>query len=123
MERWLPPEPESVTHARRMVRDLCANCDDMTLFELELIVSELATNAVRHAGTPFHVQVDADGRSVRIAVADRSDHRPEPVRAPGYHGGHGLRIIDALASAWGTRLDGGGGKEVWVRVDLTDDGL
>lgn len=101
-----------------MVREECADCDDRTRFELELIVSELATNAVRHAGTPFRVRVERDGESVRVAVDDRSDDRPERVEPDGYRGGRGLRIVDTLASEWGTEPADGGGKRVWARVDL-----
>jgi anti-sigma regulatory factor (Ser/Thr protein kinase) len=115
---WLPPEPESVRRARHMVRERCAGCDDATLFDLEVIVSELAANAVRHAGTPFYVEIDADGRSVRIAVADGSDDHPAPVSVSAHRGGRGLQIVETLASAWGTETDDGGGKEVWARVDL-----
>ncbi len=82
-----------------------------------LVVSELATNAVRHGRTGFTVTVSALARRVRIAVGDG---RPEfPVlrecseTAPG---GRGLRIVDALSREWGTtrRFEG---KVVWAELD------
>jgi anti-sigma regulatory factor (Ser/Thr protein kinase) len=120
---WLPPEPSSVVRARHMVRDECADFDARTRLDLELIVSELATNAVRHAGTPFKVRVENDGGSVRIAVDDRSDDQPARVEPDGYRGGRGLRIVDTLASDWGTEPADGGGKRVWARVDLAGQEL
>ncbi len=82
-----------------------------------LVVSELATNAVRHGRTGFTVTVSALARRVRIAVGDG---RPNPPVLREYSetasGGRGLRIVDALCPDWGTthRFEG---KVVWAELD------
>jgi len=83
-----------------------------------LIVSELATNAVVHAGSDFMVGLSRDGDGVRIAVTDSS--RDLPVRRhPGWmaSGGWGLRMVDAIACRCGHDLVDGG-KMVWAEVSF-----
>ena len=107
--------------ARRFVGGLLAcrpfagrvSADDVLL-----VVSELATNAVVHAGTPFSVTVSSDGSVIRIAVSDWSATRP--VMRDGSIGaisGRGLRLIAAVSGDWGVdpRPDG---KTVWAELPL-----
>jgi anti-sigma regulatory factor (Ser/Thr protein kinase) len=84
------------------------------------MVSELATNSLRHAGSDFRVHVERDDGQVRVAVSDsgpgqpflRSPHPREPT-------GRGLRIVQALADDWGVApLHDGRGKVVWFAVDV-----
>ncbi|MEO3763089.1 ATP-binding protein [Streptomyces sp. B5E4] len=83
-----------------------------------LVVSELVTNAVVHAGvspgrdvaTRF---VRQDG-GVRIEVHDASDVWPVP-RVPGDDGGFGLHLVDEFAAAWGVE-EREIGKTVWAVV-------
>jgi anti-sigma regulatory factor (Ser/Thr protein kinase) len=89
------------------------------LEHLELMTSEVVTNAVRHAGGTSHVTVGVSvsrGRLV-VEVAD-GDHRAPHVPAgrAGLPGGHGMRIVEALSHAWGWRADGAGGKVVWFSL-------
>jgi anti-sigma regulatory factor (Ser/Thr protein kinase) len=84
--------------------------------DVRLIVSELATNAVLHAGSPFEVQVHLDG-DLRVRVRD--DH---PERAPVLRpvrdevpGGRGLHIVARLADAWGV-VQGDRNKATWFVV-------
>jgi anti-sigma regulatory factor (Ser/Thr protein kinase) len=82
-----------------------------------LIASELATNAVLHAGTPYVVELSL-GDAVRIEVTDSGPPAPflRPVRGPfDVDGGRGLAIVAELASGWGVDwLDGC--KVVWAEV-------
>ena len=83
------------------------------------MVSELATNSVRHAGSEFTVDISSAGDAVRVVITDRGSGAP-PMRAPTHDEptGRGLRIVDRLADEWGIG-DGSAGTSVWfvVRVD------
>jgi anti-sigma regulatory factor (Ser/Thr protein kinase) len=79
-------------------------------------VSELATNAIVHARSPFSIQLQRRSRGVRLAVADGSPIRPTlhdggPLGASG----RGLRLVDALAASWGVELRSDG-KVVWAEL-------
>ncbi|XUL88268.1 ATP-binding protein [Streptomyces galilaeus] len=87
-----------------------------------LIVTELATNAVRHARVPgrtFDVTLalahDGD-KTIEVEVFDASPHHPV-VKSfdPGATSGRGLLLVEALCDEWGVR-DREFGKSVWVRV-------
>lgn len=86
--------------------------------DAKLVVSELATNAVIHAGTPFSVTVALQGPVIRISVRDESDLPPRVRDAgPEARSGRGLRIVDAIADDWGVERDPAG-KTVWVDLPL-----
>lgn len=83
-----------------------------------LMVSELVTNACLHApGGPRELLLDWDARRLRVEVRDDSPVQPRlrPHADPGRPGGHGLRVVDRLARAWGS-LPEGEGKSVWLEV-------
>jgi anti-sigma regulatory factor (Ser/Thr protein kinase) len=82
-----------------------------------LLVSELVTNAVRHAESDvIQVGVRTDGR-VRVSVTDESPETPRQ-QSPGLDepGGRGLMIVDQLAQAWGVDPLPGDGKRIWFDV-------
>ncbi len=83
-----------------------------------LIVSELATNAVIHAGTGFEVRIreDSDG-CVHGSVTDTGGGIPNVERQllPLGEHGRGLRIVERLATAWGTEWLADG-KRVWFEL-------
>lgn len=84
--------------------------------DLELIVSELITNAIRHGGGVRAVTLTARDGYARIEVADNDETMPTPRTAgPTDTGGRGLLLIEALSRAWGARPDDGG-KVVWAEV-------
>ncbi len=85
---------------------------------LLLLVSELATNAVRHAGTPFQVTVDAQAPGIRVAVIDGDVHHSPQVGRPGRQdtSGRGLLIVEDLAEGWGIEGVGNGSKSVWFTL-------
>jgi anti-sigma regulatory factor (Ser/Thr protein kinase) len=82
-----------------------------------LVVSELATNAVRHGGTAFSVTISSLARGVRISVRDRGMDPPVLRRFSATDpGGRGLRIVGALCGNWGmTHVHDG--KVVWAELD------
>lgn len=94
---------------------------------VELLTSELVTNAVLHAaGQEILVSVTvanaADDhrpgqRCVRVEVSDGEGDAPPVVRhRPDGEGGRGLALVQQLSTAWGTRRDGDG-KVVWFEMD------
>ena len=116
----LPAAPGSAGRARsftaRQMR--AAGMDGRTDVGL-LLVSELATNALRHAGTEFEVEVSPTRHGVRVSVSDDNPQRPrEALVLPGPHveGGRGLAIVDRLADRWGIEGDPPG-KTVWFELD------
>lgn len=86
--------------------------------DLRLAVSELATNAVQHARTPFTVTLQKHGASVLLTVKDGSTKAPAPADA---HllalGGRGLSIVDCLSREWGVISGSDGTKSVWASFD------
>jgi PAS domain S-box-containing protein len=120
----LPADPASVCTARRVVRqalldwDLSDEHDDDLLSTAALLISEVATNAVRHSRGDIEIQVRRGDASVWIEVQD-DDSRPPRLRhaSPEDEGGRGLALVHDLATAWGSRSTPTG-KVVWLRLDL-----
>jgi anti-sigma regulatory factor (Ser/Thr protein kinase) len=86
---------------------------------LRLVVSELATNAVLHAATPFTVTLTREQGSLRLVVSDGlrvrvPDPKPRPPTEPD---GRGLGIVERLSTAWGVS-DDVDGKSVWAVFEL-----
>ena len=82
----------------------------------DLLLSELATNAVVHAGTAFTVDVHVNG-TVRVAVGDGDPAGVVAIRPsrPLEEGGRGLALVDALSTDWGVTRTGVG-KTVWFEL-------
>ena len=83
--------------------------------ELTVVLSELASNAVRHARTPFEVVVTTNGH-VRIEVEDGSTEAPVP-KAPSGEGGWGLVLVDRVCDRWGVDISDER-KCVWCERDM-----
>ena len=115
----LNQHPTSVAAARRFVRDVLMSrrVADGVVSTVELLTSEVVTNAVVHARSGPQLAVDVRADRVRVAVRDWS---PDvPVRRLGRLDdvfGRGVVIIDELASAWGVDREGNGSKQVWFEV-------
>ncbi len=104
-----PPVPASVQAARCFTELQLSEygCAGETVGTAALLVSELATNAVRHARTSFDVVVEHSEGTVEVTVIDTGPGEPVP-RDPDASGGRGLSIVDALAQAWGVEQQGTG---------------
>ena len=114
----LPAEPESPALARRFVeRELAGRCDPAAIEAAVLLTSELATNVVKHAGTPMRLDLRwAQGR-VRVEISDDSNAMPRRVRSDDNAlSGRGLVLVDRLARSWGAD-ERPVGKVVWFEVD------
>lgn len=118
VQRRMPAVPASVRAARRFVTEVLADLPPDCLERLELMVSELATNCVLHAGGDFVIMVHRDRRDVRVEVTDAGDGevRVRSPRATDPHG-RGLRIVEALADEWGIApAQSPPGNRVWLRM-------
>jgi hypothetical protein len=81
----------------------------------ELMACELATNCVRHARTDFELVIHSDDQ-IRIEVRDTGAGRPRPRSpTPREPSGRGLRIVEAMSSAWGV-VPASSGKTVWFTL-------
>ena len=132
------PVAQSVGAARRaalrLLRASAPDLEDVLADDIRTIVSELATNAVLHARTPFRISVAVAADRVRVAVHDGSAGRPRPSRLRDERAstGRGLHMVADLSDEWGVEPDpDGAGKTVWCDlstarpaggpVDGTDD--
>jgi anti-sigma regulatory factor (Ser/Thr protein kinase) len=115
----LPPEPASVAAARRLVdRQLRAWEVDLADGTISLLVSELVTNAVVHAGTEIELVVAIAGGTVEVGVTDGVSGSVTPSHlAWTSEGGRGLLLVERLAREWGTQSVPAG-KCVWFRIGL-----
>lgn len=89
-----------------------------------LLVSELVTNVVLHAGTGCEVHVALTGRTVRLRVLDGDARQPVRRLAPSDElvSGRGLRLLEVLSTRWGvepTRPPDPPGKAVWCDVPVS----
>jgi anti-sigma regulatory factor (Ser/Thr protein kinase) len=112
--------PASVRAAREFVEDALRpfGLDDV---EARIVVSELATNAVRHAQTPFTVAVDVGPSTIRIEVEDGAGAVRIATEMASERTGRGLRIVEAAASSWGVDLRGEK-KAVWIELPAVASG-
>jgi phosphoserine phosphatase RsbU/P len=109
----------SVKAARRFIAECVEELGLQRLPDVQLMVSELATNAVLHTGSRFDVTVERlNDTSVRVEVRDFGKGTPRLInRGSETESGRGLQIIDLLAKTWGVLTRTGGvGKSTWFIV-------
>ncbi|MGV9456357.1 ATP-binding protein [Streptomyces sp. NPDC003635] len=127
IRRDLHPNAEGISTAdaawpRRLRRIMRASLQHWGLHNLtepaELLLTELATNALRHGkGREVKVRVLLRGARCVIEVADGSPTRPEPRHAAlDDEGGRGLLLVESLAAEWGVSQDG---TTTWCTLPLT----
>ena len=83
--------------------------------DIELVVAELVSNAVRHASPPYEVELSELDGVIHGEVHDGSRASPTTNANPDHHGGFGLGIVSACTSRWGTAVVPEG-KHVWFEV-------
>jgi anti-sigma regulatory factor (Ser/Thr protein kinase) len=105
--------------ARLLLRGWGVTDDDL-LDRVELVVSELVSNAVRHTEGASTLELSLDTTSVTAAVTDSNPEHPAVREAAYAGGGRGLPIVDDMSSSWGSE-PAPGGKRVWARFDNDGD--
>ncbi|CAL9316235.1 SpoIIE family protein phosphatase [Streptomyces sp. R02] len=116
----LPPDPAVVADARRTAQDQLSRWgfDEEQMFTTELLVSELVTNAIRHASGRVRLRLIRE-RTLVCEVLDGGASAPH-LRHPRAmdEGGRGLLLVSQLAERWGTRFVPDG-KVIWAEQPLT----
>ncbi|MFD1660681.1 SpoIIE family protein phosphatase [Streptomyces caeni] len=114
----LSDDPRCVAQAREMAsRQLDAWGFQEMAFVTELVVSELVTNALRHASAPITLRLIKDSALI-CEVSDGSHTAPHLRRArPLDEGGRGLRLVADFTERWGTRYTDSG-KTIWSEQPL-----
>ena len=137
MRLRLPKDPKAPLLARAFVRNaLCERHSRETRDEVELLVSELVTNAVLHGGSLVTMELDCEGpEGIAVSVSDSSPAWPVARRSdPMDESGRGMELVELISDAWGVRepglpeVDGAApapagrlprqaqGKAVWFRL-------
>jgi anti-sigma regulatory factor (Ser/Thr protein kinase) len=114
----LPCNPLSPRRARHEVVDYLASkgCERRQA-DVELVVSELVTNAVLHASSEVEVCVGLGGDGMTIEVSDHGQEKIEAHPEVTVHDefGRGLNLVRSVADDWGSRR-GREGNTVWCRL-------
>jgi hypothetical protein len=117
----LHPDRASLRQARSITRDrLSAWGADVCADMAALLVNELVTNALVHATGPVRLRLFLYGDVLRCEVAD-GDRERRPRVCPvslGRESGRGMRLVDELASCWGSSPTPTG-KDVWFEMPLS----
>ncbi|WP_190177292.1 SpoIIE family protein phosphatase [Streptomyces naganishii] len=116
----VPSDPAAVA---RMRDAACRQLDEWDLselsFSLELVLSELVTNAIRYGCEPIHVRLILD-RTLICEVADASSTSPHlRYAATTEEGGRGLFLVSQMTERWGTRYTPTG-KVIWAELPLSE---
>ncbi|MEU1267848.1 SpoIIE family protein phosphatase [Streptomyces sp. NPDC005799] len=115
----LPGDPAIVAAARKeAARQLAEWGLDDLVFTTELVVSELVTNAIRHAEGPIRLRLIRE-RALICEVSDGGATAPH-LRHPRTtdEGGRGLLLVSQFSQRWGTRFVPEG-KVIWAEQSLT----
>lgn len=118
--------PQVRQGVRALLRDKAVPLDEDTRYGLLLILSELVTNAVRHAALlspEVSVEVAVGPDWVRVAVEDNHPYRPAALEADhGQTGGRGLLLVKSITGEAGGTCEvtptPSGGKVVWAALPL-----
>ncbi|MGV9351207.1 ATP-binding SpoIIE family protein phosphatase [Streptomyces spiralis] len=116
---------QGVAHVRQFLRDQLHQWNlDTVLDEMEVLVSEVVTNALIHAHSEVDLRLRALPDRIRVDVRDSDPHPPVPTSIISTseanqeaESGRGLLIVDALATAWGSSPVGRG-KNTWFEYRI-----
>ncbi|MEW2398818.1 SpoIIE family protein phosphatase [Streptomyces sp. NPDC046862] len=117
----LPANPAVVARTRQYVLDKLAAWELTEMaFTVELVVSELVTNAIRHGAPPIQLRLIHDDSTLICEVSDCSGTAPHLRRAKTFdEGGRGLLLVAQLTQRWGSRHTGEG-KTIWAELSLAE---
>ena len=112
----LPRDASAPAAARRAVKSQCDGLlQPEQLGDLQLVLTELVSNALVHGRGEIVLRFDLDGGSVRGEVIDEGDGFEHELRVSGPEevGGRGLMLVEQLTSRWGTYV---GTTHVWFEL-------
>jgi anti-sigma regulatory factor (Ser/Thr protein kinase) len=114
-------ELRSAAEARRFVEDELrpAGAGEDTLCHAQLLVTELVTNAARHAHSAVDLTIAGEQGRVRIEARDDSSAIPTAPRVDTGTRHRGLQLIEDLSEGWGVEVHGDDGKIVWCELAST----
>ena len=117
----LAADPRSSAGARRFVEETLRRWDCAEALDIvKLLVSELVTNSVIHAGSAADVAVLLKDDALRIEVTDDGGGRVDPRRAADdATSGRGMELVASMSSSWGVDVSPTG-KTVWFEVPRLD---
>jgi anti-sigma regulatory factor (Ser/Thr protein kinase) len=121
LEVALARDPDSAAAARKALDEISDQLTPRRLEDARLLVSELVTNSIRHAGLSdgevIRLVVVAGERALRIEVCDSGPgfELVEPVPDPSRPCGWGLYLVRELADRWG--VERAPGARVWFELD------
>jgi anti-sigma regulatory factor (Ser/Thr protein kinase) len=122
VEADVPGGPHAASRARRLVREeLGGRIPDEVLPDLELLVTELVANGVRHGGagadTELHLSLESRPPALHVEVINPDHQGAVGKRSPDLEGGGGLglHIVERIASRWGVRHEPR--TAVWFELD------
>jgi anti-sigma regulatory factor (Ser/Thr protein kinase) len=120
VDRVLPRRPVAVRHARALASDALGTAEPEPHDDLQLVITELVANAVRHGrGRRMRLRlVTCRDGSVRVEVENRCWHTTPRRRlltesAPN---GRGLALVAACSRSWGIEQAARGRTRVWAEV-------
>jgi anti-sigma regulatory factor (Ser/Thr protein kinase) len=114
----LAADEHAAGQARRFARHWLTDqaLSSRLIDDIELVVAELVSNAVRHGTPPYDVELYEAAGVIRGEVRDRSSVLPIFNPTPDHRGGFGLGIVAACTARWGAVADADG-KEVWFEIE------
>ncbi|MGZ4202373.1 MAG: ATP-binding protein [Thermoleophilaceae bacterium] len=118
--------PEAVSLARHCLDDFQAELGHALFEDMRLLISEVMTNAVRHASAAgdgtVTVELSVGTDLVRACVTDPGPGFEATPREPGDDpgSGWGLFLVEQLSDRWGVEL--AGGTSVWFEIDRRANG-
>lgn len=107
----LPAKPVAASIARGTLDPLQSRLSEDTYYTVQLLVTELVTNSLRHAefseSDAIDIRVDISDRKTHVAVCDPGGRGLPKLVAQDLEstGGRGLFLVDALADRWGIRTN------------------
>ena len=120
LEIRLPASAEAPRHARHALERLAGDLSAEALENVRLLVSELVTNCIRHAGLDpngwIELRVGASDSLIRVEVSDPGEgFEPSPVALSIYStSGWGLYLVERIADRWGVSVENG--TKVWFEI-------
>ncbi|NEE35326.1 ATP-binding protein [Streptomyces sp. SID7982] len=124
-----PAEVAAVSRGRRELHELmlltglAAIADAVALGAHELMANAVTHGCRHQAVKAFTLKVTHSSGRLRTEVQDPSGRQPfQSLPSDECEGGRGLLLVDALAANWGVRPGPGGGKTVWMELDVPGEG-